>query len=117
MRTFLLIAALLAIPSIAKAEIIVGESIEWMIADSDLIVMGKIIAVKQVGSHEAVTIEVDKTFRGKHEAKVTFLVRNSGGNAAQGWPKAGVPMLFGLVAREGLKDRDALPREPAWILR
>jgi hypothetical protein len=117
MRNIIIATILSAIPSIARAEIMVGESIEWMIADSDRVVVGKIVAVKQVGRLEAVTIEVDKTLRGKHEPKVTFLVPNNGGNAAQGWPKAGVPMLFALVERGNVKNSDGLPQEPALVLR
>lgn len=94
MRTSLLIAALLFVPSFAKAEIIVGNSIEWLVADSDRVIMGKIVKVEAAGQHQAVTVDVSKTLRGKHEDKVILLVMNNGGQAAQGWHKAAVPMLF-----------------------
>src|SRR6266545_2601361 len=100
--------ALVVFAGLASAEINFGECIEWAVADSARVVVGKITKVARAGPHEIVTVEVSKTFRGKHEEKRQFVVREGGGNA-QGWMKANVPMLFCLVKRDQIKENKDLP--------
>jgi hypothetical protein len=102
------ILALLVLAGLARAETNFGECIEWAVADSERVVVGKITMVERAGQHEIVTVAVSKTFRGKHEEKVRFVVREAGGNV-QGWMKANVPMLFCLVKRDQIKEKKGLP--------
>lgn len=106
-----------SLPAVARAEIVFGESIEWVIADSERVFMGNVAKVERVGDHEVVTVKVAKTFRGKHEAQVTFVVQKRGGWSGQGWLKFDVPMVFCLIPRERLKNTSALLKEYDWFLR
>jgi hypothetical protein len=111
----LVIVALFA--STARAEIVVEESIEWVIADSERVFVGKVAKVERRGNHEAVTVDVAQTFRGKHEAKATFFVPSRGGAAAEGWRKRDLPMLFCLVKRADITDARGLPDNLQWVVR
>jgi hypothetical protein len=105
-----------SLPTVAKAEIVHGESIDWVVADSERVFLGKVVKVEDVRGHEVVTVAVSKTFRGKREAEVTFVVPVRGGRAAEGWLKLGVPMVFGLVPRERVKN-NTLPQDYDWVIR
>jgi hypothetical protein len=105
----LAVLALLTVAGIARAEINFGESIEWVIADSDWVFIGKITKIEKTDHYEIVTVEVSKTFRGKHEEKARFTVRSGGRPDAESWRKAGVSMLFCLVKRDHIKDNKELP--------
>ena len=116
--TILLVAIVsLLSPSSAYAEINFGESIEWVTADSDRVIVGKVVKVETVAGHEVATVEVTKTLRGKHEPKATFVLRSYHGGVAKDWLDAGVPMLFFLRTREHTKDADKLPKGYDWVLR
>jgi hypothetical protein len=106
--------AVLACARLAKAEVNFGECIEWAIADSERVIVGKITKIERVGEHELVTVEVSKTIRGKHQEKVQFVVRGPAGNA-QGWMKAKVPMLFCLVKRDQIKEKKKLPEHDLFL--
>jgi hypothetical protein len=107
----------LNLPSAASAEVAVGESIEWVIADSERVVIGKVVKVETVAQHEVATVEVTKTIRGEHEPKVTFLLRRYHGIVAKGWLEDGEPILFCLVGNDKPKGRDELPKGYDWVLR
>ena len=70
-RTGLLVSALLLLWSqSAHAELMVGESLEWIVADSDLIVRGKIAKVEsfndeQQTAWEEATVQVNETIKGR----------------------------------------------------
>jgi hypothetical protein len=116
-----------AFPSAANAEIAFGESIEWVTADSDRIVVGKVAKVEIVAGHEVVTVDVTKTLRGKHEPTAKFVVRVYLGKRAKGWHEDGLPMVFFLYRYEEGKKRAEDPSLPAdapklpvgfeWVLR
>jgi hypothetical protein len=101
----------------ARAEIAFGESIEWITADADRVITGKVVKVEMAGKNEVATVEVRKTLRGKHEPKATFALRSFYGAPAKGWFDAGVPALFSLRARQQSKDDEELPKGYAWELR
>ena len=72
--------ALLA-PSIAAAEINVADSLEWMVADSDLVVRGRVIAVTSTRGpgqvvYERVRVRIDETFKGPASQTVEVLIRD-----------------------------------------
>jgi hypothetical protein len=96
--------ALLGLPAPVSAEIFVGESIEWVTATSDRIVVGKVVKVEVEGEKEPVevaTVAVSRTLKGKHADTVRFTLRRSSGpEVARGWQADGVPMLFFLVGEK-----------------
>jgi len=106
----LAVLALFAFAGLAKAESNFGECIEWIVADSERVIVGKIIETDNTGRHEIVTVAVSKTIRGKHEAKIQFVIRVAGGyRPGQGWMKTNLPMLFCLVTPAQIKDNKDLP--------
>ncbi len=112
-------SALFAQPARALAKINIGESIEWIVVDSDWIVTGKIVKVESLGPDhkwEAVTVAIDKTFEGKPAANVTFLVSPQWGPIAKSWRDEGKAMLFFLVKNQ-VKDKTDPLSKCAWILR
>jgi hypothetical protein len=104
-----------SLPRNARAEIVHGESIEWVIADSERVVLGKVVKVENVRGHEVVTVATSKTFRGKREAEVTFVVPESGGEVAADWLKRGVPLVLCLVPRARYKGNTLLDYD--WVIR
>lgn len=106
--------ALFGTTGIAKAEINSGEAIEWIVADSDRVIVGKTTKVEKSNGQDIVTVNVSKTIRGKHEETIRFTTQ-PGGSAAN-WQKAGVPILFCLVNRDRSKDAKELP-DPSLVLR
>ncbi len=111
-RFFTALIAVVLVAGVSKAEINVGESIEWIVADSDQVIIGKITKVEKAGAHELVTVDVSKTIRGKHVDQVQFVVRSSGRPVADNWRKVGMDMLFCLSKRENVKDNGNLPAIP-----
>jgi hypothetical protein len=115
MKTRVLSAlALLVFACFARAETNFGECIEWAVADSERVVVGKITKVEKSGKYEIATVAVSKTFRGKHEDKLQFVLPWSDGHA-EGWRKANVPMLFCLVKRDQIKDNKDLPERDLFL--
>jgi hypothetical protein len=107
----------LVVPSAGRAEIAIGESIDWVIADSDHVIVGKVIKVENIAKHEVARVEVTKTLRGKHKPNVTFLLRTYHGIVAKGWLDDSELMLFCLISRGNAKGRDELPKGYDWVLR
>jgi hypothetical protein len=112
----------LVVPSRANAVIVVADSIEWVIADSDRVVAGNVVSVERVAGpgekpFEVATVEVSKTFKGEHVPRVTFILRNYNGSAVDDWLADGIPLLFCLVNRDRAKDGLSLPEGFDWVLR
>jgi ribosomal protein S28E/S33 len=112
---------LLLLPAAARAEIAIGESIDWVIADSDHVCVGKIARVEKVAGkdgkdYEVATVEVSRTLKGKARARVTVVLRNYNGPVAAEWKAASSPMLFCLVAPQRARER-RLPGKAEWVLR
>ncbi len=114
-------AALLALPAAARAEIAGAESIEWVVADSDLVLIGVVSKVEKVAGKkkpfEVATVKVAHTVKGRPADQVTFLLRNYNGPAAEDWLADGTPLLFCLVRRAHARDRGELPAGHDWVLR
>jgi hypothetical protein len=108
-RCLVAVFALFAFGGLARAETNSGECVEWMIADSDHVVVGKITNVEKSGEHEIVTVDVSRSIRGKHDKTIRFTVRAAGRPVAAEWEKAKVEMLFCLQRRDALKDKKDLP--------
>lgn len=83
----------------AHAEISVGESIGWIVADSDLIVRGTITDVQsskqpQIFS-DTVTVKVAEVLKGKRIKTIAFAVSHSGsGDTPAAWKSEAVEMLL-----------------------
>src|SRR5882672_7957761 len=117
-------AALLASPSSCRAEPAFHESVEWATANSDRVVVGKVIKAEKVGKHDIITVEVHRTLRGDLEPKkagdlhpkITVVVQEYCSLYAQGWLEDGLPMIFFLVKIDAAKRREQLPDGFKWVL-
>ena len=102
-RLLLLLIFLLLWSQSVHAELMVGESLEWIVADSDLIVRGKIAKVEpfndeQQTAWEEATVQVNETIKGTTTEPLTFLVRCVGiTEKPSQWQREGVELLLFLV--------------------
>ncbi len=99
------------------------QSIEWATANSDRVIVGKVIKVRSVNKHDIVTVAVQRTLRGDQERKannpplqLTFVVQQCYSGYAEGWLEDKLPMVFFLVKIEGAKRRDKMPKGFKWVL-
>jgi hypothetical protein len=125
-RGFLLVSlvavALVAFPSLCRAKPAHHESIEWATANSDRVIVGKVIKAESVDKHDIVTVEVHRTLRGNQEPngddrpKITFVLQQYCSGYAQGWLEDDLPMIFFLVKIDGAKRADQLPNGYEWVL-
>jgi hypothetical protein len=119
----LLTGVLVAVPaSRALAEIAVADSIEWAVRDSDWVLKGKVVAVKQATAKngkacEVLTVAVAKTLKGTHAEQATFVLPDWIGPIARDWQTEGNEMLFCLVRRDRHKDQDNVPATAEWVIR
>jgi signal peptidase I len=112
----------LLLPASVHAEIVVAESMEWVLATSDRVVVAKVVKVDTVLDQEKkecqlVTVAITKTLKGENADRVTFLLRPyiHHGYAKQ-WMDEGIPIIFYLIKNDG--KRVAVPAEKcAWLLR
>lgn len=102
-RLLLVSASVLLWSQSAHAELMVGESLEWIVADSDLIVKGTIVKVEsfndeQQTAWEEATVQVNETIKGTPANALTFLVRCVGiTEKPSKWHQEGVELLLFLV--------------------
>ncbi len=100
---FLITIGILLSHSTAVAENSVAESIEWMVADSDLIVRGTISqVVEEKGPYSVVweksTVKVHETLKGRKQQEITFIFRNVAyPHCPSNWKKEGAELLLFLV--------------------
>jgi len=109
-------------PARAKAEIAFGESVEWIAADSDRIVIGKVVNAERATGQDMIvydiaTISITQTLKGEKAASATFLVRSFLSGVAKHWMKDDVELLFFLVKRERSTETEKLPKNCDWIVR
>src|SRR5262245_24543070 len=127
-RAFLAACLLLPLPALlcpagARAEVIVGESLEWMIADSERVVRGTVVGVDSTPGQGAVvwdrvTFRVEETLKGDRADEVTFLVRRLGDeNVLLNWRTDRVEVLVGLVQAERYRRDDPGYGRAPWTLR
>src|SRR5262245_52819323 len=115
-------ACLSLLPTNARAEIVIAESVEWLTASSERVLVGKVINVETVkgrddGECQAVTVAITKSLKGPHVEQETFLLPThfDSGYAPQ-WKDEGIPIVFFLVRNDG--RRVAVPADKcAWVLR
>lgn len=108
--------ALLAWAACSRGEPAFHDSIEWAVANSDRVVVGKVVKVDSVGKHAAATVDVQETMRGEHEPQARFVLQEYCSGYAKGWLDDGLPMIFFLVKIDGAKRRDKLPDGFQWCL-
>jgi hypothetical protein len=116
------IACLLLLPATVQAETAIAESIEWVLATSDRIVVGKVIEVDIVTDGEkrecqAITVAISKTLKGPGSERVTLLLPPYiySGFAKQ-WMDEGIPIVFCLTKNDGKRVSISADRF-AWVLR
>ena len=104
---------LLAAPPVVRAESVFAESIEWVVADSDRVVVGKVVKVEDKEGFEVTTVAVTRTFKGAPARRVKFVLRNYNGPCAKGWLKdalvRGDPGLDVVEAVVALGDEEEEP--------
>lgn len=114
-RGLLLFTALIAIANTARAQPIgeYYESIEWMVADSSLVVRGKIAALKVTsepddpGDWYHVTMRVDETLKGEHQQTRQFAVYESKRDKElRRWKDEDSPFLACLTENRRLVPQD-----------
>lgn len=96
----------------ARAEINIGESLEWMTVDSPLIVRGVVADVKDSSPKELeqpqwflqeVTIKIHEVLKGDYSKEmVSFKRLHTGLSDAHAWLKSNSEMLFFLVEGKGI---------------
>lgn len=109
-------------PVTARAETAYTESIEWVVASSDRIVVGKVTSVDAVKDREnqtcqTVIITVSKTLKGAHTPRETFVMPAYLSNGfAKAWMDEGALIVFFLLKNDG--HRVSVPADKfAWVLR
>jgi hypothetical protein len=115
-------ALFLLLHSSARAEIAVAESIEWVLANSDRVVVGTVAKVdKAAGSdnkdYQAVTVNISQTLKGAETKRETFLLHHYLSRSyAQQWLEEDIPLLFCLIKNDG-KCLPFSVNEFPWVLR
>ena len=105
------------------AEINGDESIDLIIADSDTVVRGRVIAVvRDTGKgsviYETAKVKVTETLKGPKRDEIILLTRHTGReNIPSQWREEGVEMLFCVVKGERYKDNDKRYAESEWTVR
>jgi hypothetical protein len=119
----LVAATLIISPSPGRAHPAYHESIEWATANSERVIVGKVIKAETVDKHDIVTVEVHRTLRGDQEPKansfdrkLTFVLQQYCSGTAQGWLEDELPMIFFLVKIDGSKHGGQLPKGFKWVL-
>jgi hypothetical protein len=117
------------VPSRAAAEINVADSLEWMVADAELVVRGAVIAIqKQPGEGQVmwyrVTLRVSETLEGKRSRTIRFVIRHLHGETPEVWRQKKTELLLFLISSKrrvgddpgyglepfALRERDAVVR-------
>jgi hypothetical protein len=118
MRSVVVALLLMVAPLTAVAEINMADSIEWVAADSDLVVRGKVTAVaKRKGPGDVVwydvTVGVAETLKGAPRRSVTFAVRHLYGATPAEWKAKRRELLLFLVdSKRRLGDDKDYARAP-----
>jgi hypothetical protein len=110
---FLLAAIVgIVVPRTTFAGINVGESIEWILADSDRVIVGKVTSIDFVTDtddkeRQVATVEVTETLKGAKDNRLTFVTDPAWGSNLDEMRDKRVAMLFCLVKNDG-KHVDAM---------
>jgi hypothetical protein len=115
---FALISLVLCASSVARAEYVPVDSVEWLVASSDTIVRGKIIEVDRAARRrgflvdeiwDKVTVRVAETLRGEKQEKVCFVIPNrirAGGEEPAQMEAGEREYLFLLVRRKDMDKKE-----------
>jgi hypothetical protein len=106
----------------ARADSVTAESIEWVLATCDRVVVGKAVKVGVVLDRDkqecqVVTVAVSKTLKGTAAARETFLVsQHVYRDFAKQWRDDGIPIVFCLNKHDAKSS--SIPNDKfAWVLR
>lgn len=106
MRLPLAFVILASLTRWTTAEINAADTIEWVTADSTLVVVGTVERVVSRGSWREVTLRVGETLKGTSSSKLTFSFRVLAGDPAQKWEKKSTEILVFLVDAQRYVARD-----------
>ena len=109
------------LPASAQAEIAIAESMEWVLANSDRVIVGQVVKVDKVTGpdikeYEAATVAISKTLKGAQADRETFLIQYYNGKYAQEWMDEKTPILFCLVKNDGKRTPFPVAKFQ-WVLR
>ena len=118
MRVLLVVALILALPRRSTAEINMADSIEWMTADSDRVVVARVATLtetKGLGQvvWAKVTFAISETLKGPNAKQVDVMVRHLTGDPPAKWKADNRELLLFLVDAKRRAIRDGECREGA----
>ena len=116
MRVLLVVALILALPRRSTAEINMADSIEWMTADSDRVVVARVATQAEPkplggGVWFKVTFAISATLKGPVTKQVDVMVRQISGDTPAKWQADNRELLVFLVDAKRRALRDGLCRE------
>ena len=96
-----------AAPVSVRAEINMGETIDWMVRDADVIVRGVVTHVRKTRGPGSVvwyeaTVRVDETLKGSKRRTVRFSMRHLYGETPAQWKSQRIELLVFLVRPQRL---------------
>jgi hypothetical protein len=98
---FALVVSSCVFPTICRAEIIIGSSVEWLTCEADVVVIGRverIVTTRGPGAivYDDCTVEVKEIIKGKVEGgRLIFCLRTvSAASPAKAWMKSPEPVLL-----------------------
>lgn len=108
MRWLAAVPVLLAMvlgPARAAAEINVADSLEWMVADADVVARGVVVDVRSHGGEGQVVwyrvaLRVSEMLEGKPARTLRFVVRHLHGETPEAWKRQKAELLLFLVASQ-----------------
>jgi hypothetical protein len=112
----------LLLPASARAEVVFAESIEWVLATSDRVIVGKVIKVDEITGrdnkeYQAVTVVISKSLKGAQgERETIFLPTYIEKEFAKQWMDEGISILFCLIEKDGKRAPTSTAKQ-TWVLR
>lgn len=118
MRALLVVALILAAPRRSTAEINMADSIEWMTADSDRVVVARVAKLTETKGPgqvvwSQVTFAISQTVKGPTTKQVDVMVRHLTGDTPAKWKADNRELLLFLVDAKRRAIRDGECREGA----
>lgn len=117
-----LTALVVLVPELARAEVIVAESTEWVLATSERAVAGKVVKVDDVladdrQNYQVLTVAVSRTLKGQHAERASIVVPpHIHKGYAKHWMNDGIPIVFCLTLNDG-KGTSLSPHLFPWVMR
>ena len=111
---FAVVGCCLMLSASASAVAICAESIDWVLATSDRVVIGKVIDVKIVpekgkANWETLTIAVSSTLKGESADRVKVVIPLFKGDLGKLWKDEAIPLAFFIKKNDGKVE--ALPSQ------